>query len=100
MDKAGQESIPQEDERSKKLKELNMKLMRAVESENYEEAAKIRDELKKLKSGGPEKQRKLKALKAKLEEAMRKEDFEEITRLQEEIRKIEHPPETSEDAPE
>ena len=93
MEKASQESAPQEDEKSKKIKDLNLKLMQAVENEEYEEAAKLRDDLRRAKIGGPDKQRKLKNYKAKLEEAMRKEDFEEITRLQDEIKKIENPEE-------
>lgn len=93
MEKASQESAPQEDEKSRKLKDINLKLAQAIESEEYEEAAKLRDELRKTRIGGPEKQRKLKSLKSKLDEAMRKEEFEDITRLQEDIKKIENPPE-------
>ena len=37
-------------ERKEKIAELEMKLKKAVEAEEYEEAAKLRDELRKLKS--------------------------------------------------
>lgn len=89
MARAGQESAIQENEKSKKLKDLQLKLSNAIDSENYEDAAKFRDDIRKIRLGSPEKFKKLKALKAKYEEAMRKEEFEEITKLQEEIRRLE-----------
>jgi len=46
LDKASTEKIALEDEKEMKLTELREKMQKAVETENYEEAAKLRDQIK------------------------------------------------------
>lgn len=48
LNKASTEKITLEDEREIKLNELQQKMQKAVEIENYEEAAKLRDQIKSL----------------------------------------------------
>lgn len=55
LNKAGLQSAPKEDEKTKKMRELQTKLMESIEKENYEAAAKIRDEIKKTKEELPKK---------------------------------------------
>lgn len=55
LNKAGLQSAPKEDENTKKMRELQAKLMESIEKENYEAAAKIRDEIKKTKEELPKK---------------------------------------------
>jgi bifunctional DNase/RNase len=91
MEKAGQKtSAPKEkeDEKTKKIKELQKKLREAVDNEDYETAAKIKEEIK-LASWPPEKVELYKSLKAKLEKAKKEENIEEINRIQQELKKLE-----------
>lgn len=90
MEKAGQESLPQEhheDEKTKKINELRMKLHASIENENFEDAARVRDELRKLIH--PVLEKKLKALRNKLDEALKNENIDEISKLKHEIQKLE-----------
>jgi bifunctional DNase/RNase len=48
LDKASIEKIALEDEKGMKLTELREKMQKAVEVENYEEAAKLRDQIRSL----------------------------------------------------
>lgn len=48
LNKASTEKIALEDEKGMKLTELREKMQKAVEKENYEEAAKLRDQIKSL----------------------------------------------------
>ena len=48
LDKASIEKIGLEDEKGMKLTELREKMQKAVEVENYEEAAKLRDQIRSL----------------------------------------------------
>jgi len=49
LDKASTEKVTLEDEKEIKLTKLQQKMQKAVEVENYEEAAKLRDEIRSLK---------------------------------------------------
>ena len=55
INKAGLDTAPHEDEKAKKMRELQNKLNEAIEKEDYEGAARIRDEIKKTKEE-PQKQ--------------------------------------------
>ena len=46
LEKAGLDYQPQENEHSRNIKNLQIKLSQAIEREAFEEAAKIRDEIK------------------------------------------------------
>lgn len=48
LNKASTEKIALKDEKGMKLTELREKMQKAVEKENYEEAAKLRDQIKSL----------------------------------------------------
>lgn len=48
LNKASTEKIALEDEKEMKLTELREKMQKAVEKENYEEAAKLRDKIRSL----------------------------------------------------
>jgi len=54
MNKASTEKINIENEKETKLSELRNKMQKAVERENYEEAAKLRDLIKSLEKRGKE----------------------------------------------
>lgn len=97
LEKAGLESMPQEDEKAKKIKQLQLKLQEAIESENYEEAAKIRDEIKKSDKKSPEVSKKLKLLQDKLNEALKKEDLNEVSKIQSKIKKLKDTPPSSQE---
>lgn len=46
---AGMDVMPHEDPKGRKLRDLQTKLSESIQQENYEEAAKIRDEINKIK---------------------------------------------------
>jgi bifunctional DNase/RNase len=50
MDQAGMDAMPHENEKTKKLRELQAQLDELIKQEKYEEAAKIRDQINKIKS--------------------------------------------------
>jgi bifunctional DNase/RNase len=47
---AGMDAMPKEDERSVKMRELQTRLNDLIQQEKYEEAAKLRDEMNRIKS--------------------------------------------------
>jgi hypothetical protein len=49
LNKASTEKVTLENEKEVKLAELQQKMQKAVEIENYEEAAKLRDQIRSLK---------------------------------------------------
>lgn len=49
LQQVGMDAMPHEDEKAKKLTELQYKLNEAIEKENYEAAAALRDEINKIK---------------------------------------------------
>ncbi|GAG87356.1 unnamed protein product, partial [marine sediment metagenome] len=49
LDKASTEKVALENEKEIKLVKLQQKMQKAVEVENYEEAAKLRDQIRSLK---------------------------------------------------
>jgi protein arginine kinase activator len=71
------------------LKEFKDRLKRAIETEDFEEAARLRDRIRDLeekKVGAPA---NLKELRDRLKRAIETEDFEEATRLRDRIRDLE-----------
>ena len=48
-EKTTEKEIPKIDEKQEKINKLNKDLQLAINEERYEDAAKIRDEIKKLK---------------------------------------------------
>ena len=51
LEQAGMDpSVPHENDKSKKLKDLQSRLNNLIEQENYEEAAKVRDAMEKVRA--------------------------------------------------
>ena len=71
--------------RNPKNEKLQNLLNKAVEEQNYEEALKLRDELKKLETN----KEKLFSLKSDLESAVKKQEYEKAIELRDLIKKIE-----------
>ena len=64
--------------------DLEQELKQAVESENFERAIEIRDELKKLELN----KEKIQNLEIELKEAIQKQDFERCIILRDELNKL------------
>ena len=63
---------------------LKIKLNRAIEMENFEEAVKLRDQIKNLKSN----QEEIEKLEMKLKEAIKTQDFEKAIEIRDELKKL------------
>ena len=50
LNQAGMDAMPHEDPKGRKLRDLQTRLSEFIEQENYEEAARLRDEIKKTKN--------------------------------------------------
>lgn len=68
-----------------KLQQLKSKLETAVESQEFEKAAELRDKIKSLEVN----QEKIDDLKQKLKESIKNEDFEESIKLRDQIKNFE-----------
>lgn len=84
-------SKPQKQSLSDQLKELENKLQLAIEKEEFEEAAKLRDEIKdftenyeKNKKAEQEKAQKIDELNIKIKKAVEEENFEQAAKLKKE----------------
>ena len=66
------------------VNELKKQLSTAVESQDYETAAKIRDQIKSIESN----QEKIDELQSQLDEAVSKQEFEKAIKLRDKLRKI------------
>jgi protein-arginine kinase activator protein McsA len=64
--------------------DLEQELKQAVESENFERAIEIRDELKKLELN----KEKIQNLEIELKEAIQKQDFEKCIIIRDELNKL------------
>jgi excinuclease UvrABC helicase subunit UvrB len=66
------------------LSKLKFQLNKAIEEQEFEEAAKLRDQIKSLELN----REKINDLKHQLDEAVKNEDFEKAIQLRDEIKKI------------
>lgn len=73
-----------EDKKITKEEYLTYKLQQAVENENFEEAVKLRDQIKNLKSN----QEEIENLEMKLKEAIKTQDFEKAIEIRDELKKL------------
>lgn len=73
-----------EDKKMTKEEYLTYKLQQAVENENFEEAVKLRDQIKNLKSN----QEEIENLEMKLKEAIKTQDFEKAIEIRDELKKL------------
>lgn len=69
---------------SDKLGELKYKLELAIESENFEEAVKLRDQIKNFESN----KEKLDKLEQELKKSIENQDFEKSIEIRDEIKKL------------
>ena len=69
---------------SGEVNELKQQLNSAVESQDYETAAKIRDQIKSIESN----QEKIDELQSQLDEAVSKQEFEKAIKLRDKLKKI------------
>jgi len=65
-------------------KDLEVKLNECIKNQDFEEAAKIRDEIKELQKN----KGKIDTLKKEMELAIEKQDFERAIEIREELKKI------------
>ena len=64
--------------------ELKMKLNKAIEDENFEEAVKLRDELKNLEVN----QKEVEKLELELKQAIKIQDFEKAIELRDQLKNL------------
>ena len=76
--------VKENENRENDEKSLQMELQEVIESENFERAIEIRDELKKLEMN----KLKLKNLEIQLKQSIDKQDFEKCIVIRDEINKI------------
>ena len=69
---------------SSEVSELKHQLETAVESQDYETAAKIRDQIKSIESN----KEKIDELQSQLDEAVSKQDFESAIKLRDKLKKM------------
>jgi protein-arginine kinase activator protein McsA len=67
-----------------KKDELKMKLNKAIEDENFEDAVKLRDELKNLEVN----QKEVEKLELELNQAIRTQNFERAIELRDELKNL------------
>jgi excinuclease UvrABC helicase subunit UvrB len=72
------------DTKTSKEEQLKMKLKKAIEDENFEEAVKLRDELKNLEVN----QKEIEKLELDLKEAVKTQNFERAIELRDELKKL------------
>ena len=68
-----------------KTTELQKQLSKAVEEQNYEEAVKLRDKIRKIEGH----KEKIELLKSELDLAVKNQDYEKAIELRDEIKKLE-----------
>ena len=73
-----------DDKKMSKEEYLTYKLQQSVENENFEEAVKLRDQIKNLKSN----QEEIEKLEMKLKEAIKTQDFEKAIEIRDELKKL------------
>jgi ATP-dependent Clp protease ATP-binding subunit ClpC len=77
--------IPESIEKLKfQIDEIKEKKIQVVKSQNYEQAAKLRDEIKDLENNSD----KIKKLKKEMELAIEKQDFERAIEIRDELKTI------------
>lgn len=63
---------------------LNIKLERAIEMEDFEEAVKLRDQIKNLETN----QEEIQKLELKLKESIKEQNFEKSIEIRDQLRKL------------
>jgi protein-arginine kinase activator protein McsA len=72
------------DKSMSKEEQLKNKLNKAIEDENFEEAVKLRDQLKNLETN----QKEIEKLELELKESIKEQNFERSIELRDELRKL------------
>lgn len=72
-------------EKSNKLESLKEKLELSIEKQDFEEAVKLRDEIKKLEKNKD----KIESLKSELEKSIKEQNFEKSIELRDKIKSLE-----------
>lgn len=72
------------DKKMSKEEHLKIKLNKAIEDENFEEAVKLRDELKNLEVN----QKEIEKLELDLKEAVKTQDFEKAIELRDQLKNL------------
>jgi len=70
---------------SDKTLELKNKLQKCIENQQFEKAAKLRDQIKNLEDN----KKKIDDLQSKLDKAVKKQEFEEAIKLRDQLRELE-----------
>lgn len=71
-------------EKSNEVNVLERELKEAIEKQDYETAAKLRDQIKSIESN----QEKIDEIQVKLDEAVEKQDFETAIKLRDKLKKL------------
>jgi excinuclease UvrABC helicase subunit UvrB len=71
-------------EKSNEISVLERELKNAVEKQDYETAAKLRDQIKNIESN----KEKIDEIQSKLDEAVKKQDFESAIKLRDKLNKL------------
>jgi len=74
-----------ESKTNSKTTELQKQLSKAVEEQNYEEAVKLRDKIRKIEGH----KERIESLKSELDSAVKNQDYEKAIELRDEIKKLE-----------
>ena len=72
------------DKKTTKEVQLKNKLNRAIEDENFEEAVKLRDQIKNLETN----QKEIEKLELELQESIKEQNFERSIELRDELKKL------------
>jgi excinuclease UvrABC helicase subunit UvrB len=77
-------NVPEETTKNSGINSLRAKLQIAIDEENFEEAVKLRDEIKKYESN----QESIKKLESDLKKSIEEEDFEKSIQIRDELKKL------------
>ena len=83
--RVGNNTKKTESKTNSKTIELQKQLSKAVEEQNYEEAVKLRDKIRKIEGH----KEKIESLKSELEFVVKNQDYEKAIELRDEIKKLE-----------
>ena len=83
--RVGSNNKKTESKTNSKTIELQKQLSKAVEEQNYEEAVKLRDKIRKIEGH----KEKIESLKSELEFVVKNQDYEKAIELRDEIKKLE-----------
>ena len=83
--RVGNKNKKTESKTNSKTTELQKQLSKAVEEQNYEEAVKLRDKIRKIEGH----KEKIDSLRSELDLAVKNQDYEKAIELRDEIKKLE-----------